>query len=353
MSQSEYADGPFHPSFHDADHPRMSISVVIPIYNERENVDRLYDAVRVVLDGLDSPYELILVDDGSTDGTTELLAQLAAKDDRVRIIEFRHNFGQTAAMSAGMQAAIGEIVVTLDADLQNDPSDIPMMIEKLEEGYDLVQGWRKDRKDPFLSRRLPSHMANWLISKVTGFPVHDLGCTLKAMRRDIAHELRLYGEMHRFIPILAHWRGAKCAEVVTGHFPREFGTSKYGISRTLRVVFDLITVKYLIRYLVSPMKLFGAVGLLCGVVGAVSGIATIAMKVFQQVDMTGNPLLLLAAISSMLGVQFLGMGMLGELGARIYYEAEHNQPFAIRNTINFDVPLGESEAESFPRRHAA
>eukprot|EP00913_Durusdinium_trenchii_P008840 g8306.t1 len=280
----------------------MSISVVVPIYNERENVVRLYDAACSVLEKIGRPFEIILVNDGSNDGSTELLEQLARKDERVRIIEFRRNFGQTAAMSAGMQAASGEIVVTLDADLQNDPSDIPMMIEKLEEGYDLVQGWRKDRKDPFLSRRLPSHIANWLISKVTRFPIHDLGCTLKAMRRDIAHELRLYGEMHRFIPILAHWRGARCAEVVTGHFPREFGTSKYGISRTLRVVFDLITVKYLIRYLVSPMKLFGAIGLICGIVGIVSGLATIGMKVFQQVDMTGNPLLLLAALSSMLGV---------------------------------------------------
>lgn len=331
----------------------MSISVVVPIFNERENVDRLYEAVRDVLDRFGRPYELILVNDGSTDGSTELLQRLAVNDERVKVIEFRRNFGQTAAMSAGMQAATGEVVVTLDADLQNDPADIPMMIEKLESGYDLVQGWRKDRKDPFLSRRLPSHVANWLISKVTRFPIHDLGCTLKAMHRDVAHDLRLYGEMHRFIPILAHWRGAKCAEVVTGHFPREFGTSKYGISRTLRVVFDLITVKYLIRYLVSPMKLFGAIGLVCGVIGVLSGMATIGMKLFQQVDMTGNPLLLLAAMSTMLGVQFLGMGMLGELGARIYYESEDNQPYAIRHQWNFDCPLDASGETAYPRKHAA
>jgi len=335
----------------------MSISVVVPIYNEQENIRRLYLAVRDVLERLDRPFEIILVDDGSTDETPRELKTLAEEDSRVRVIEFRHNFGQTAAMSAGMQAATGDIVVTLDADLQNDPADIPMMIDKLEEGYDLVQGWRKNRKDPFLSRRLPSLVANWLISKVTRFPIHDLGCTLKVMRREIAHELRLYGEMHRFIPLLAHWRGARCAEVDTGHFPRKFGSSKYGISRTLRVVFDLITVKYLIRYLVSPMKLFGAVGLLCGVVGLVSGVATISMKIVQDVDMTGNPLLLLAALSTMLGVQFLGMGMLGELGARIYYEAENNQPFAIRHRLNFDRPLDESPVEpdrrEFPRKHAA
>jgi glycosyltransferase involved in cell wall biosynthesis len=331
----------------------MIISVVVPIYNERENVDRLYAAVCGVLDSYGRAYEVIMVNDGSTDGTTEALERIAESDERVRVIEFRHNFGQTAAMSAGMHAATGEIVVTLDADLQNDPTDIPMMIAKLEEGYDLVHGWRKDRKDPFLSRRLPSQMANWLISKVTGFPIHDLGCTLKVMRRDIAHEMKLYGEMHRFIPILAHWRGAQCAEVVTRHFPREFGTSKYGISRTLRVLFDLITVKYLIRYLVSPMKLFGAIGFLCGTIGLLSGMATVGMKVFQQIDMTGNPLLLLSALSTMLGVQFLGMGMLGELGARIYYEAEQNQPYAIRKKLNFDRPFLEPDQQEFPRKHAA
>ncbi|MFQ5732880.1 MAG: glycosyltransferase family 2 protein [Planctomycetaceae bacterium] len=330
----------------------MSVSVVVPIYNEIENVRRLYAALTSVLEPLNRPYEIILVDDGSTDGTLDVLRDLAANDSHLRMIEFRHNFGQTAAMYAGIQAAACDIVVTMDGDLQNDPADIPMMVAKLESGYDLVHGWRKERKDPFLSRRLPSKIANGLISKVTGFPVHDLGCSLKAIRRDVAQELRLYGEMHRFIPILAHWRGAKCVEVVTRHHPREYGQSKYGIGRTLRVLFDLITVKYLTRYSISPMRLFGMVGLLCGCVGAASAAATVGMKVFQQVDMTGNPLLLLAAVSIMLMLQFLGMGMLGELCVRIFYEFEQNVPYAVRHRLNFPPPFS-TVADDEPQRRAA
>jgi glycosyltransferase involved in cell wall biosynthesis len=340
------ADSPMH------DASSTSVSVVVPLYNEAENVRRLHAAITAGVEPLERTYEVILVDDGSTDGTQKLLAELADEDPRVRIIEFRHNFGQTAALHAGIQAAGGNVIVTMDGDLQNDPADIPMMVAKLDEGYDLVQGWRKDRKDPYFSRRLPSKCANWLISKSTGFPVHDLGCSLKAIRRDVARELRLYGEMHRFIPILAHWRGAKCAEVVTRHRPREFGKSKYGLSRTLRVLFDLITVKYLTRYLISPMKLFGTVGLACGMVGVASGAATIGMKILQGTDMTGNPLLLLAAVSTMLAVQFLGMGMLGELGVRIFYEFEQNQPYAIRRTRNFP-PAPLRVLDSDPARRAA
>ncbi len=317
----------------------MDLSIVIPLFNEVDNVQRLHAAVREALSTGEERFEIIYVDDGSTDGTTSLLEQLANDDPTVRVIIFRHNFGQTAAMSAGIQWAGGEIVVTMDGDLQNDPTDIPMMIAKLEEGYDLVHGWRKDRKDALFSRKVPSRIANWLISKVTGFPVNDLGCSLKVMRRDVAQELRLYGEMHRFIPILAHWRGAKCAEVVTRHHPREFGQSKYGLSRTLRVLFDLITVKYLTRYLISPMRLFGAIGLVCGLVGLLAGAATVSMKLLQQVDMTGNPMLLLATVSTMVGLQFLGMGMLGELGVRIFYEFEKNQPYAIRRAVNFDARI--------------
>ena len=304
----------------------MSVSVVVPIYNEVDNIRRLHAEITCALKPLQQPYEIILVDDGSTDGSLQELDRLADEDSRVRVIEFRHNFGQTAAMYAGIQAATCDVIVTMDGDLQNDPADIPMLLAKLDEGYDLVQGWRKDRKDPFIRRRLPSKAANWLISRVTGFPVRDLGCSLKAMRREVAQELRLYGEMHRFIPILAHW-------------PRESGQSKYGISRTLRVLFDLVTVQYLTRYLISPMKLFGAVGLVCGLLGLLSGGATIYMKLFQQVDMTGNPLLLLAAISAMLAVQFFGLGVLGELGVRIFYEFEQNHPYAIRRTRNLAPPL--------------
>ncbi len=329
----------------------MSVSVVIPIFNERESIRLVHDALAQVLAGLGRRYEIIFVDDGSRDGSDRELQALAAADRHVKVVEFRHNFGQTAAINAGIEHAAGDVIVMMDGDLQNDPTDIPMMLEKIDEGYDLVHGWRKDRKDSFVRRTLPSKMANWLISRVTGFPVNDLGCTLKAVRREIAQELQLHGEMHRFIPILAHWRGARCAEVVTKHHPRKYGTSKYGLSRVLRVMLDLITVKYMIQYLVSPMKLFGAIGLLCGAVGFFSGIATILLKVTQQIDMTGNPLLLLTVFSTMVGIQFLVLGMLGEIGARIYYKVGNRQPYTIRHTVNFDAP--DDDALDQPARRAA
>lgn len=314
----------------------LSVSIVVPVYNEVENVPRLYQALQNVLPALGREYEVIFVDDGSVDGSLPALKELAARDATVKIVEFRHNFGQTAAMAAGIEAASGDVIVTLDADLQNDPADVPRLLAKIDEGFDVVHGWRKNRQDALVSRKLPSRIANWLIARVTRFPVHDLGCTLKAMRRDVAQELELYGEMHRFIPILAHCRGARCAEIETTHHPRRFGTSKYGISRTVRVLLDLITVKYLVQYLVSPMKLFGMLGLVSLAVGFVSGISTIVMKLFQQVDMTGNPLLLMTVLSIMLGAQFLVLGMLGELGARIYFVARRMPPYAVRERINFD-----------------
>lgn len=314
----------------------MSVSVVVPIYNEVENIPLLHSAVTAVMQKLGQPYELILVNDGSKDGSGAALEALAQSDPAVRVIEFRKNYGQTAAMQAGMQAASMNSIVLLDGDLQNDPTDIPMLLAKLDEGFDLVHGWRKNRQDTFINRKLPSKIANWLISKVTGFPVHDLGCTLKAVRTEIAHELQLYGEMHRFIPILAHWRGARCAEVVTNHHPRRFGQSKYGISRTTRVILDLLTVKYFIQYVVSPMKLFGSIGLLSLLTGFISGVATLWMKVEQGVDMTGNPLLLLTAMSVMMGMQFLFFGMLGELCSRIYFATQHQTNYTIRKTFNFE-----------------
>ena len=316
----------------------MSVSVVVPIYNEVENIPLLHEAVTKVMQQLGRPYELILVNDGSKDGSTAALEDLARQDSHVKVIEFRKNYGQTAAMQAGMQAAAMDSIVLLDGDLQNDPTDIPMMLAKLDEGYDLVHGWRKNRQDTFINRKLPSKIANWLISRVTNFPVHDLGCTLKAIKTEIAQELQLFGEMHRFIPILAHWRGAKCVEVVTNHHPRRFGTSKYGISRTTRVLLDLLTVKYFIQYVVSPMKLFGSIGLLCFVVTALSGTATAWMKLSGGVDMTGNPLLLLTAMSGMMGVQFLFFGMLGELCSRIYFAAQNQTNYTVRKTWNFDEP---------------
>jgi glycosyltransferase involved in cell wall biosynthesis len=273
---------------------------------------------------------------------------LANRDPLVKVIEFRKNYGQTAAMQAGIQAASLDIVVLLDADLQNDPNDIPILLSKLDEGYDLVHGWRKNRQDSYLDRTLPSKIANWLISKVTGFPVHDLGCSLKAIKTEIAQEMQLYGEMHRFIPILAHWHGARCVEVVTNHLPRRFGESKYGLSRTIRVLLDLITVKYLIQYTVSPMKLFGSIGLLCFLASSLLGIATMWMKLDAGIDMYGNPLLFLTAIAVMMGGQFLSFGMLGELCSRTYFAAQRQTHYTIRTTKNFE----ESTISFKPRRAA-
>jgi glycosyltransferase involved in cell wall biosynthesis len=312
----------------------MDLSVVVPIYNEQENVPTLYSELTRVLDLAGHSFEILFVDDGSRDQSRDLLRQLARNDRRVKLVFFRRNYGQTAAMQAGIQHATGDTIVTLDGDMQNDPADIPMMVATIEQGYDLVHGWRKNRQDPWLSRKLPSLIANWLISKTTRFPIHDLGCTLKAIRREIAQELELYGEMHRFIPILAHQRGAKCIEVVTRHHPRRFGKSNYGISRTLRVVLDLVTVKYLLDYYASPMKLFGLLGLICTAMGAASAMATLLMKLLGGIDMTGNPLLLIAAFSGMAGLQFFSLGLLGEVCARIYYGSQSKQNYAIRELVN-------------------
>lgn len=326
----------------------MNISVVVPVYNEVENVPILYRELKVVLDQLGRSYEILFVDDGSRDGSGAALDRLAAADWRVRIVRLRRNYGQTAAMQAGIQGSRGEIIVTLDGDLQNDPADIPALLHKIEEGYDLVHGWRRERQDAFWSRRLPSLIANWLISRATRFPIHDLGCTLKAMRREIATELELYGEMHRFIPILAHQRGARCVEVATHHRPRQFGSTKYGISRTFRVILDLITVKYLLDYFASPMKLFGSFGLASGAVAAGAGLGTVLMKVLGGVDMTGNPLLLLTVLAVLAGLQFFSLGLLGEVAARIYYSAQPRQNYAIRQLVNFE----EEPVWSALRQHA-
>lgn len=318
----------------------MSVSLVIPMYNERDNVEPLYAQLAAVCDRIPDPTEILFVDDGSRDGTAERLNALADRDPRVRIIRFRRNYGQTAAMQAGIDHASHAIVVTLDGDLQNEPDDIPMMIAKLGEGYDLVHGWRKQRNDALLNRKLPSRIANWIISRTTRFPIHDLGCTLKVMRREIAQELELYGEMHRFIPILAHARGARCVEVPVRHHARRFGQTKYGISRTVRVVLDLITVKYMLDYFASPMKLFGRFGLASLGVSMVAALAVVAMKIASGIDMTGNPLLLLTVLSGMLGMQFLTLGLLGEVSARIYFGTHPQRNYALRELVNFsDEPI--------------
>ena len=326
----------------------MSVSVVVPVCNEVDNIQPLYQQLAAVLPSLCREWEILFVDDGSTDGSRQRLTELAARERRVKVIAFRRNYGQTAAMQAGIDHAGGDVIVTLDGDLQNDPLDIPVLVAKLDEGYDLVHGWRKQRQDTLLTRKLPSRAANWLISRVTGFPIHDLGCTLKAMRREIALELELYGEMHRFIPILAHQRGARCVEVVTRHHPRRHGRTKYGLSRTVRVVLDLITVKYMLDYFASPMKLFGRFGLACFLVALAAGGGAALMKLMAGTDMTGNPLMLLAVLGAIAAIQFFSLGLLGEVSARIYY-GQRRQNYAIREMLN----CSEDARESRQLRQAA
>jgi len=333
------------------DEAQLDVSIVVPIHNEVENLNRLDQEIRQALAGHDYKYEVILVDDGSTDGSAAAIGQLAETDRRVKLVRLRRNFGQTAAMQAGIDHAQGQVVVTLDGDLQNDPADIPNLLSVLSQGYDLVHGWRKQRQDAFLSRRLPSRIANWLISTSTGFPIHDLGCTLKAMRLEIAAELNLYGEMHRFIPVLAHLRGARCVEVVTNHRPRLHGQTKYGLDRTLRVLLDLMTVWYMQRFLVSPMKLFGAVGLATLAISVASLVACAAMKLGGGMNITGNPFFLLSAISGLASIQFFSLGLLSEIGARTYFQSADSRSYAVRETVGWSAPALKVVGDT--RRRAA
>ncbi|MHC4878074.1 MAG: glycosyltransferase family 2 protein [Planctomycetota bacterium] len=327
----------------------MNVSVVVPIYNEVENLPILHEELAAVFDEVPGDHEFVFVDDGSSDGSIERMRELAADDSRVKLVLFRRNYGQSAAMQAGIQNASGDAVVLIDGDLQNDPADIPMMLQKLDEGFDLVHGWRKNRQDALLHRKLPSRIANWIISKVTGFPIHDLGCTLKAIRSDVASEIELYGDMHRFIPILGHSRGAACVEVVTNHRPRRFGVSKYGIGRTTRVILDLVTVKFTLECFDRPMRMFGRLGLLSGLVAAIAGIATIVMKYQAGIDMTGNPLLLLTVLATLLGAQFFGLGLLSEVVARVYYSSKNSAHYTVRERVNFEAESTEPIAPQIRR----
>jgi glycosyltransferase involved in cell wall biosynthesis len=312
----------------------VNFSIVVPIYNEEDNIPELYRSITTALDGYDTDYEIIMVDDGSADGSFGALKAIAARDPRVKVIRFRRNFGQTAAMSAGFDAAAGGIIIPMDGDLQNDPADIPRLIQKLHEGYDVVSGWRSDRKDTFVTRKIPSIVANALISTMTGVHLHDYGCTLKAYRREVLDGINLYGEMHRFVPALASQVGAKVTELAVNHHPRLHGTSKYGISRTLRVILDLMTVKFLLAYSTKPIQLFGKWGVYTLLAGLASGTMTIYMKVFEHFSMNRNPLLILTAFLLFMGVQFIVLGLLGELNARTYYEAQGKPIYVVRDRIN-------------------
>jgi glycosyltransferase involved in cell wall biosynthesis len=310
----------------------VTISIVVPLYNEEENVRELHGRLKEVLDGLGSEYELIFVDDGSTDGTLPLLEEMQSGDGRVVVLSLRRNFGQTAAFAAGFDYARGDVIVTMDGDLQNDPKDIPRLIDMIREN-DIVSGWRKSRKDPFFSRRLPSLIANRLISKVTGVSLHDYGCSLKAYRQEVIKNLKLYGEMHRFIPAVANLYGVKIAEVETTHHPRLRGKSKYGISRTIRVVLDLITVKFLLSFSTRPLQFFGPIGLLSGFLGFLISLYLSLQKIFLGMSIGGRPMLLLGALLIIVGIQFIGMGLLGEMMVRVYHETQKKPIYVIKKVI--------------------
>ena len=313
---------------------KLDLSIVVPIYNEEDNIIPLHGAVSAALAGAGIDYELILVDDGSSDSSFARLREIAAADARVRVIRFRRNFGQTAAMAAGFDAAAGRVIVPMDGDLQNDPQDIPLLLAKVDEGYDVVSGWRKSRQDTFINRKLPSIIANSLISRMTGVHLHDYGCTLKAYRREVLEGINLYGEMHRFVPALASQVGARVAELPVRHHPRLHGASKYGISRTMRVILDLMTVKFLLAYSTKPIQLFGKWGIYTLLAGFGTGSLTLYMKLVEHVSMNRNPLLILTAFLLFMGVQFIVLGLLGELNARTYYEAQGKPIYVVREKIN-------------------
>ena len=308
---------------------RPALSIVIPIFNEEENVPILADEIRQALDPHGIAYEVVAVDDGSTDGSWSRLEAVRAADPRWILVALRRNFGQTAALSAGFDHACGEVIVPLDGDLQNDPADIPRLLA-LAKDYDIVSGWRKNRQDPFVSRRLPSMLANWLISRVTGIRLHDYGCTLKAYRREILEHLHLYGEMHRFIPAIASWMGITFVEVETHHRPRRFGKSKYGITRTLRVILDLITVKFLLSFATKPIQVFGMLGLGAAGLGGVIGVYLTLLKLIWGAQIGGRPLLFLAVLLIVVGVQFVVMGLLGELLVRVYHESQQKPIYMVK-----------------------
>jgi glycosyltransferase involved in cell wall biosynthesis len=319
-----------------------TLSVVIPIKDEKDNLRPLHEQLRRALDPLAIDYEILFVDDGSGDGSFTILEELAATDARVKVVRLRRNFGQTPALRAGIDWSRGDVIVTMDGDLQNDPADIPMLLAKLHEGYDAVFGLRANRQDHFMIRKLPSFLGNWLIRLVTGVHIKDMGCTLRAMRRDLAESLPLYGELHRFIPVLAQQQGARVVQVPVKHHARTAGKTKYGITRTVRVILDLITIKFLHSYLTRPMHLLGLGGLVAMGVGMVCFLATLWMKYLHHpgIGMTSNPLLLFSVMLELLGIQFISLGLIGEVLTRTYFESQGKSSYLVRGTLN--VPADET-----------
>ncbi len=313
------------------------ISVIVPVFNEVENIRLLYDELREVLEQQDRGWEVIFIDDGSTDGTTDVLRQLSQSDAHVRTVVFRRNFGQTAALSAGFDHARGQVMVPMDGDLQNDPHDIPKLLELVEQGYDVVSGWRRRRSESFLTRRLPSLVANWFIGRLTKVRIHDYGCTLKAYRRDVIRNVKLYGEMHRFIPVYASWVGAKVLEVEVNHRPRRYGHSKYGLFRVFKVSLDLLTVKFLGSYGTSPIYAFGGAGMVLCALGILSGLWTLWERIIYGTWVHDNPVILLAVFLFLLGTQSILIGLLAEISIRTYYESQQKTTYFVREILSQDM----------------
>jgi len=326
------------------------LSIVIPIRNESENIPALYEQLTASLERFGRSYELLLIEDGSTDDSFDRLAAIQAGDPRVRVVRFRRNFGQTAAFAAGFSMARGRYIITSDGDLQNDPADIPGLVQRLEQGFDIVCGWRKDRKDPFVSRRLPSIIANRLISRATGVELHDYGCSLKVFRAEVVKPLKLYGEMHRFLPAIASEMGVRIDEVVVNHHPRVHGSSKYGISRTVRVILDLLTVKFLLSYSTRPLQIFGLVGFTMGLIGiGVTGYLS-ALRLIGYQSIGNRPLLLFGILLIFTGVQLVTLGLLAELMARTYHESQDKPTYAIREVREAPGLSATPDGERQPAR---
>ena len=316
---------------------KLDLSVVLPIYNEEENIPLLGQELLPVLEGLGHSFEVICVDDGSSDGSFEALKQLHLADSRVRVVRFRRNFGQTAAFAAGFERAKGDIVLTMDADLQNDPADIPKLLDKMAEGYDVVSGWRQDRWQEgfgtFLTRKIPSATANWLISTTTGVHLHDYGCSLKAYRNEVVKGIRLYGDMHRYVPAIASQFGVTVTEVPVRYRSRRFGSSKYGAGRIIKVLLDLMTVKFLLSYTTQPIQIFGLWGLISLVLGFGIGIYLTISKLLYQIDLADRPLLLLAVLLVMIGIQLISLGLIGEVVVRTYHETQNKPIYTVREEL--------------------
>lgn len=324
----------------------MLVSVVIPLLNEEENIPLLYEELKQVLVALEDDHEILFIDDGSTDRSLELLRNLQEQDKKVVVVNFRKNFGQTAAMAAGFDYALGDVIITMDADLQNDPRDIPRLLEQIKAGNDVVTGWRYDRKDAFINRRLPSIIANKIISKTTGVNLHDYGCTLKAFRKEVIKSVKLYGEMHRFIPAIASGMGIDFTEVKVNHRARRFGSSKYGISRTIRVILDLMTVKFLLSYSTRPIQVFGLMGVVCGGLGFLIAMIMTFQRQFMGVPLSDRPMLFLAVLLIFIGIQFISLGLIAELQARTYHESQNKPVYHIKKVYRADSEtLGGKETD--------